>query len=81
MLPNLHHRLELVATKGETDELFCPICGRHILVQWPPDYRKTILQEGDNTIIHDFGKGGLDVSSVEIQDPRLSVFEDFLKNK
>jgi hypothetical protein len=78
MLPNLHHRLELVATRGDTDELFCPLCGRRVLLRWPPNYQKIVIDEGDSTIIHDFGKGGLDISGVEVSDPRLDVFKEFL---
>jgi hypothetical protein len=48
------------------DELFCPICGRRILIQWPPDYKKIVLEVGDDYAIHSGGKGGLVVG-----DPRV----------
>lgn len=62
-----HHKMELVYShpNGE-DETYCPICGRRILIQWPPDYRKTVLEVGDEDAIHSGGKG-----SLEISDPNL----------
>lgn len=33
-------------------EWFCPICGRHIILQWPPNYKRIILNEGDTQVVH-----------------------------
>jgi len=41
------------------EEWFCPICGRHFLMRWPPDYDRTIIDPGDEYTTHTGGKGGL----------------------
>ena len=42
----------------DVDELYCPLCGRRIQVQWPPDFRKTVLDVGDENVIHTTLKRG-----------------------
>lgn len=57
-----HHKMLLVSTHPNgVDELYCPTCGRRILIQWPPDYQKTVLEPGDEYAIHSGGKGGLEM--------------------
>jgi hypothetical protein len=45
------------AVGQDTDELFCPVCGRRILVQWSPDFKKIVLEAGDEYAIHTASKG------------------------
>jgi len=61
------HTLVLVQTResGE-DEWYCPECGRRVLIHWPPDYKKTVLEAGDEYAIHNGGKGGLQMGSLQI---------------
>jgi hypothetical protein len=33
-------------------EWSCPMCGRHFIVQWLPDYQRLILAEGDGNAAH-----------------------------
>ena len=74
-----HHRMELICTRDEFDELFCPVCGRRILLRWPPGYEKIVVDVGDGFIIHNFGKGGLDIGGIEVeQKDYLAPFEEFL---
>jgi hypothetical protein len=40
-------------------------------MQWPPDYRKIILEPGNEYAMHSGGKGGLRVGS-----PQISEAED-----
>ncbi len=40
-------------------EWFCPTCGRHFIIQWPPNYKRIILDEGDEQAAHAGGTGGL----------------------
>jgi hypothetical protein len=39
------------------EEWYCPTCGRRFLMQWPPNYKKTVLEPGDEYAIHTGGKG------------------------
>jgi hypothetical protein len=41
----------------DIDELFCPVCGRRILVQWSPSLRKTVLTPGNENAIHSAARG------------------------
>ncbi len=60
----------------DIDELFCPICGRRIVVQWSPDFRKTVIEPGDENAIHTASKGGVSMEGQEEASPlELSVEE------
>lgn len=61
------HTMEVVNSHSNgVDELFCPTCGRRILIQWPPDYKKIVLESGDDFAIHSGGKGGLVVGTPQV---------------
>jgi hypothetical protein len=49
-----------------TELWYCPACGRSILLRWPPDYEKITLSEGDMTVGHSGGKGGLEMGMVQV---------------
>jgi len=51
------------------EEWVCPECGRRILIEWPPAYRKVILEEGDVNVAHSGSKGGLSMNAQELFDP------------
>lgn len=54
------HEMVLRGTdESGAEEWYCPICGRRFLMQWPPAYKKIILEPGDEQAIHSGGKGGL----------------------
>ncbi len=58
----------------DIDELYCPICGRRIVVQWSPDFKKTVIEPGDENAIHTASKGGQSVEDQEAQHPEeLSI--------
>jgi len=48
------------------EEWYCPACGRRILLRWPPDYEKLVLEQGDDAAIHVGGKGGLQVREATV---------------
>ncbi len=52
------HKMVLKSTSesGE-EEWYCPVCGRRFLMNWPPGYKKTILEPGDENATHTGGKG------------------------
>ena len=69
-----HHTMEHVQTHstGE-DELYCPKCGRRVLIQWPPNYKKVILDTGDEYAIHSGGVGGLSMGAPQVsQNSKLA---------
>jgi hypothetical protein len=39
------------------EEWRCPVCGRHFIVRWPPDYERVVLAEGDEDATHVGTKG------------------------
>ena len=63
-----HHemRLEKIHSSG-AEEWFCPTCGRRFLMNWPPAYKKIVLEAGDESAMHSGGKGGL-----QMQPPQIS---------
>ena len=64
--------LEITRETGE-EEWFCPECGRRLLLQWPPNYKKTVIETGDEFAMHNASKGGLKIGSPRIsQEPLLS---------
>ena len=64
-------QLELAHPTG-AEEWYCPICGRRILIQWPPAYRKVVLAAGDQYAQHSASKGGLRIGSAEIRNGEAS---------
>ena len=46
-------------TESGAEEWHCPQCGRRMLLRWPPNFEKIILERGDEAVTHVGGKGGL----------------------
>jgi hypothetical protein len=44
----------------------CPVCGRHFVVRWPPDYRRLVLAEGDPNATHVGTKGEVGFSGIQV---------------
>lgn len=53
-------------TESGAEEWLCPACGRRMLLRWPPDYEKLIVEYGDDSVVHVGGKGGLRMGQAEI---------------
>jgi hypothetical protein len=47
-------------------EWLCPECGRRLLLSWPPNYRKIVLDRGDVWTPHVGAAGGLSLSSITV---------------
>ena len=60
-------QLEITHPSG-AEEWACAECGRRILMQWPPNYKRTVLEAGDEFAIHSGGKGGLMLTAPEVSD-------------
>lgn len=66
------HEMVLVSThQSGAEEWLCPTCGRRFLMQWPPEYKKIILETGDENAIHSGGKGG-----VQMETPQTSLVQE-----
>jgi hypothetical protein len=48
------------------EEWYCPICGRRFLITWPPNYKKVVLEAGDESVSHSGGKGGVQISAPRV---------------
>lgn len=60
MNPGKHHQMELVRTHASgAEEWLCSECGRRFLMQWPPHYKKIVLDPGDEMATHSGGRGGV----------------------
>jgi hypothetical protein len=51
------------------EEWACPDCGRRVLLRWPPEYERLVLEHGDETAIHVGGKGGVQIGGLEVSAP------------
>ena len=64
---NQQHEMILENTyPSGADEWYCPTCGRRFVMQWPPAYKKIVLEPGDEQVSHSGGKGGLRIESIEV---------------
>ena len=73
------HTMQLTATHASgAEEWSCPACGRRFLLQWPPWYRKIVLEPGDQLAQHSCSKGGLIIGtpSFTAYDPDALPGED-----
>ena len=64
-VPPRHTMSPTGRTESHAEEWACPICGRRMLLHWPPDYSKVVLEAGDETVIHVSGSPGLQFSTAE----------------
>lgn len=70
------HEMELRGVdEAGFDEWYCPTCGRHFLMRWPPDYTRTILAPGDEYVTHVGGKGGLRMGPLAVAGAGPSAAE------
>jgi hypothetical protein len=54
---NVHHMIFVREHEG-IEEWHCPICTRHLLVNWKPEFKRTVLEIGDPSASHGGFKGG-----------------------
>ncbi len=74
------HEMRLAAIdSSDREEWYCPTCGRRILMQWPPHYKKIVLERGDTQAYHSGGKGGLRVGAPQIEQAEDSILSAELR--
>ncbi len=65
------HQLALSDRSATGEEVWsCPSCERRILVEWQPEFRRTVLARGEYNVRHSAAKGpagfGLGLGSVSV---------------
>ena len=50
------------------EEWYCPTCGRHFVMQWPPKYKRIVLNGGDEYAAHSAVKGNLQIGAATLQN-------------
>src|SRR5262245_28247298 len=78
------HTMQLEITYPSGAELWaCRDCGRRFVAQWEPKFRRVILEQGDETIIHTSQGIGLQaqisVNSNDEDDPNNVELNDVWK--
>jgi hypothetical protein len=64
------------------EEWRCPVCGRHFIIRWPPDYERLVLAEGDPKATHigtkegEVGFGGIGIVPATDGDPAADPAAD-----
>lgn len=46
------------------DEWYCPTCGRRMLINWNPKFKRIVLEAGDPYASHGGFKGGMQVGDM-----------------
>jgi len=58
----------------------CPVCGRHFIVRWPPNYERLVLAEGDENATHVGTRAAVGLTGIELApasgDPAAGPAED-----
>jgi hypothetical protein len=72
-----HHEMVLETTHSSgAEEWYCPTCGRRFLLQWPPTYKKIVLECGDEEALHSGSKGGLRIGpSIVVTETKAAAQE------
>lgn len=58
-----HQMIHTATTDGGAFEWSCTRCSRRMLLSWPPNYEKLVLDRGDETVPHSGGTGGMQISA------------------
>lgn len=67
-----HHMVIARTYPTGAEEWYCPTCGRRFIMQWPPSYKRILLETGDEAVQHDGSKGemgmGLDMGTQSVEN-------------
>jgi hypothetical protein len=68
MLQDKTHPMIMVASHPSgMVEWLCPACGCHVLVSWPPDCKRIILDPGDRSAAHISCKDDRSIDAAELR--------------
>lgn len=65
-MPARHEMVLNGRAESGAEEWVCPTCGRRMMLRWPPNYEKLVLEYGDESAVHVGGKGGVRVGEFAI---------------
>ena len=85
------HTMVLAAEYPDGSQVWsCPECGRRLLMSWPPNHSRSILEEGDPNAEHSgvhYGEisstsvePALDSEQAELDDPYLAPFVAWMED-
>lgn len=57
------HTMKMIREHEGMQEWHCPTCGRHMLVNWMPRFKRTILQAGDPNVPHNGFQSDMQMNS------------------
>jgi hypothetical protein len=49
-----------------TEEWVCPDCGRRVLLRWPPEFERLVVEPGDGRAVHIGAKGGVRMTGLDV---------------
>lgn len=74
------HEMTMIATHASgVEEWNCPACGRRLVLSWPPNYRKIVLEAGDEYAQHSGAKGGLSFASADVVESEDRILSPELR--
>lgn len=71
--PQQHEMVLEVTHSSGAEEWNCPTCGRRLLISWEPNFKKTVIEVGDEFSIHSGAKGGLSMRSIDVGEPKEPI--------
>lgn len=60
------HTMRLFSDVEGTQEWHCPDCKRIVLIEWEPQFTRTVIVPGNETVSHRGGTGGLLVHGLTV---------------
>jgi hypothetical protein len=74
------HTMELAKQYSSVaEEWYCPSCGRRLILQWPPNYKRIILDPGNENVNHNGGPSSFQVDVSIIQQVKNLLDEHSTK--
>jgi hypothetical protein len=62
------------------EEWVCPECGRRFLLNWPPGYKKIVLDPGNELASHSGAKGGLRMGPLQTGDAEEGALPEQIRS-